>query len=83
MALGKAVVANDHPEQKPIIENSGGGICVPFSETEFAKAIILLLNNPALREKMGTRGKDWVMKNRIYTKIADQVEDRFYRCMGA
>ncbi len=29
MAMGKAVVANDHPEQKRVIEESGAGYCVP------------------------------------------------------
>jgi hypothetical protein len=28
MALGKAVVANDHPDQRMVLEQSGAGICV-------------------------------------------------------
>ena len=83
MALGKAVVANDHPEQKSILQESGAGLCVPFDEAEFAKALLLLLKNPSLREEMGNRGKEWVTANRAYPIIADRVEDTAYRCLRA
>ena len=46
MALGKAVVANDHPEQRRVIEESGAGICVPYAEQPFAAAIVRLLEDP-------------------------------------
>ncbi len=43
MAAGKPVVANDHPEQKRVIEESGAGICVAYDEDAFAAAILSLL----------------------------------------
>ncbi len=46
MAMGKAVVANDHPEQKRVIEESGAGYCVPYEEQPFADAIVKLLKDP-------------------------------------
>ena len=46
MAMGKAVVANDHPEQKRVIEESGAGYCVPYEEQPFADAIVRLLKDP-------------------------------------
>src|SRR5690606_17527731 len=35
MAMGKAVVANDHPEQRLVIEESGAGYCVSWDEAAF------------------------------------------------
>jgi glycosyltransferase involved in cell wall biosynthesis len=81
MALGKSVVANEHPEQKQIIEDSGGGICVAYREAEFADAIVFLLKNPVIKEKMGHMGRKWVFNNRTYSIIADKVERVYYEQM--
>ena len=78
MAVGKAVVANDHPEQKSVIKQSGGGICVSYLETDFAEAVIRLLSNADLARKMGKNGKDWVYQNRTYSKIADLLESAYF-----
>jgi glycosyltransferase involved in cell wall biosynthesis len=77
MAMGKAVVANDHPEQRLVIQNSGGGYCVPWDEQEFANAIVRLLNDPDTARMMGERGRRYVAEHRSYTKIADLVERQF------
>ncbi len=74
MAMGKAVVANDHPEQRLVIEQSGGGYCVPYEEKAFAAAIVRMLNAPDVTRDMGERGRQYVLKHRSYTRIADQVE---------
>jgi glycosyltransferase involved in cell wall biosynthesis len=76
LAMGKAVVANDHPEQRRVIEESGGGICVPYNETAFASAIVRLLEQPALAREMGERGLRYVRAHRVYGVIADAVEQR-------
>lgn len=77
MALGKPVVANDHPEQSQIIAESGAGLCVEWSEQAFAKAIIQLLTNPEQAAEMGQRGPEWVRQHRTYDQIADQVYARY------
>jgi len=76
LAMGKAVVANDHPEQRRVIEESGAGICVPYSETAFASAIAELLRNPQQAREMGERGRRYVRAHRVYSVIADAVERR-------
>ena len=48
MAMGKAVVANDHPEQRSLIEHSGGGFSVPYEEEAFAEAVLRLISDPQL-----------------------------------
>ena len=75
MALGKAVVANDHPEQRLVIAESGAGYCVPWEEPAFAEAIVKLLNaSPAQRAEMGERGRRYAIQHRSYAVIADLVE---------
>lgn len=76
MAIGKAVVANDHPEQKRVIEESGAGLCVPYAEQPFAAAIVSLLQNPDTAQLMGQRGRRYAIEHRSYGVIADTVERR-------
>jgi len=80
MALKKAVVANEHPEQLQVITESGGGICVKYDEKPFAEAIITLLHDPKKAEKMGKCGFEYVQQHRTYSRIAERVESS-YRAM--
>jgi glycosyltransferase involved in cell wall biosynthesis len=74
MAMGKAVVANDHPEQRLVIEQSGGGFCVPYDADAFAGAVLSLLRSPELARTMGERGRQYATAHRDYGSIADAVE---------
>lgn len=74
LAMGKAVVASDHPEQRRVLQESGGGLCVPWDETEFARAIVELMRSPGLARRMGENGRRFVEQNRSYARIADLVE---------
>ncbi len=76
MALGKAVVVTDHPEQQRLIEDSGAGLCVAYDEQAFAAAIATLLQNPKTAQLMGERGRRYAIEHRSYTVIADAVEKR-------
>lgn len=79
LAMGKPVVANDHPEQRLVISESGGGICVPYEENAFADAIVELLGNPQRAIEMGNKGRRYVEKYRTYKTIADVVEGVYLR----
>ena len=74
MAMGKPVVANEHPEQSMVIEQSGAGYCVAWDEDAFAEAIVRLLNAPELATEMGERGRRYVAEHRAYDKLTDLVE---------
>ncbi len=76
LALGKAVVANDHPEQRRVIEESCAGYCVPYEEGPFADALVKLLQDPELASEMGRRGRRYAIEHRSYEVIADTVEKR-------
>lgn len=74
MAMGKAVVANDHPEQSLVIAESGAGICVPYNENAFGNAIADLLNDNDMAKTMGEKGRLYAIQNRSYDIIADNLE---------
>ena len=76
MALGKAVVANDHPEQKEILQECRAGLCVSWNEEEFADAIIFLINNPEEAVKMGNTGQNYITAKRNYNILASIVDEK-------
>ena len=75
--MGRPVVANDHPEQSLVLAESKAGICVPWNESQFAGAIIDLLQNPEQIRAMGRRGRAWVESNRTNNIMADLVESTY------
>jgi glycosyltransferase involved in cell wall biosynthesis len=78
MALGKPVIGTDIADQKEVINNSGGGICVRYDEEEFARAIIELLSNPQKAKEMGVKGREWVVRNRSYDILVNNLEQRYF-----
>ena len=77
MALGRPVVANDHPEQSAILQQSGAGLCVPWGAESFAGAIVELLVDPEKAQDMGVCGPAWVAENRTYDKLAARLHARY------
>lgn len=83
MGIAKPVVANEEtPEHQEVLEQSGGGSLVPFTPEAFACAIIKLLDNPKKADEMGQRGREWVVENRSYEILAQQVEERYLELLG-
>lgn len=81
MGLGLPVVANDNPDQKQVIEESGAGLCVALEGGAFADAVISLLNDPAEMRRMGARGRAYVAQHRGYDSIARRVA-AVYQTLG-
>lgn len=79
MAMGKVVVANDHPEQRLVIKESGGGLCVPYNERAFAEAIATLLSDPEKACEMGKKGRVYVERFRTYDVIAEYVDKEYLK----
>jgi glycosyltransferase involved in cell wall biosynthesis len=82
MMMGKPVVANDQPEQRELIEASGGGLCVPYQEQAFAEAILRVLGDPNAARAMGERGRRHVAATRNYAAIADRVESQLLAALA-
>lgn len=82
MAMGKPVVANDHPEQQQVLAESGAGVCVSWSAVGFASGILQLLRDPAAAQAMGSRGPEYVAQRRSYEVIARDVHERYLQLLG-
>jgi glycosyltransferase involved in cell wall biosynthesis len=76
-ALGVPAVANDNPDQEHILHEGGGGLCVPLSAEEFAKAVCRLLADASLREAMGASGQAYVRARRGYDTLAVQLANKY------
>lgn len=77
MALGKPVVANDHPEQADVLRASGAGLVCGWDEREFADAIIELLKDPQRCKTMGAAGRCYVAEHRTHWAMVDLVAGRY------
>jgi glycosyltransferase involved in cell wall biosynthesis len=77
MALRKAVVANDHPEQTLVVSESGAGIVTPWEERAFADAVVHLLQHEQEARAMGDAGRVFVERHRTHRHMADVVENRY------
>jgi glycosyltransferase involved in cell wall biosynthesis len=78
LALGLAVVANRHPEQRAILRATRSGVCVPWQPRHFARAALWIAKQTdAVRTRMAERGRTWVVQNRDYARIADAVEQKY------
>ncbi|MGH1361675.1 MAG: glycosyltransferase family 4 protein [Burkholderiaceae bacterium] len=77
MAFGKPVVANDHPEHTRVLNQSGGGVCVPWSVEGFANGVLTCLDDPESAREMGRKGREWVLEHRTYDRLAEQVQSLY------
>jgi glycosyltransferase involved in cell wall biosynthesis len=82
MALGKAVVANDHPEQSEVIQQSGAGLLCGWDDEEFAAAIVELLQDPERAAGMGQAGRAFVAARRTHWAMVDLVAERYQHALA-
>lgn len=80
MVCEKPVIGNrEILEIASIIHKSGGGILVDFEEKSFSLGMIKLARDAELLKKMGSYGRDWVIKNRSYEMIAKKIEEIYFQ----
>jgi glycosyltransferase involved in cell wall biosynthesis len=78
LSLELPVVANDHPEQRLVLRQSRGGICVPWGSRYFARAVAWMSRlSPEQRKQMGVRGRQWIKENRSYERIGTMLEEKY------
>jgi glycosyltransferase involved in cell wall biosynthesis len=78
LSLGLPVIANDHPEQRLVLRQSKGGICVPWRSRYFARAVAWMARlNSEQRRDIGARGRQWVKENRSYERIGTMLEQKY------
>jgi glycosyltransferase involved in cell wall biosynthesis len=60
-ACGRPIVATDVPGCREIVRHNDNGLLVPANDrTALANALRQLISDPALRERMGRRGREIV-----------------------
>jgi glycogen(starch) synthase len=77
-ANGKPVIAADIAVSRELVQRGHNGLLVPFGDVEaLAGAISDLLDNPGLREQMGARGQEKVLREyspqTILTRIVNLI----------
>jgi glycosyltransferase involved in cell wall biosynthesis len=81
LALGIPSVANDIPDQKLVIEQSGAGLCVPMEAGAFAAATLQLLNDPELARQFAMRGPTYVKTHRTYDILGRNVAETYKKIL--
>lgn len=74
LALGVPVVCNDNPDQQNVIQATSAGQCVPYTSTDFARAVIALLQlSEHARREMGVSAKRYLARHRDYPALAENL----------
>lgn len=74
LAMGIPAVVSPIPDQRALIEASGGGLCAEFSAEAIARALAELLSHPCAARQMGAKGKRYVLAHRSYEALGTLVE---------
>ena len=73
-ACGKPIVATDVPGCREVVRHRINGLLVaPRNANALADAIVTLLENPELRNELGRRGRDIVVKEFSSTMVTQQT----------
>ncbi len=81
MALGIPSVANDIPDQKRVIAESGAGLCVTMEARPFEAAVLELLNDGALAARFALRGPPYVKTHRTYDILGNNVAKTYKKIL--
>jgi len=84
-SLGMAVpvVANSEiPDQFKVITESGGGECVPYNIPAFTEAVVRFLKDSSMAQLAGQRGREYVVRERSYSKLADDINARYSKLIA-
>lgn len=79
LALGLPVVATDIPDQRELLEQCGGGLCVAFEARSIGQALDQLLSNLPAHRAQAAAARPKVLALRSYEVLAAQVEQRLHQ----
>lgn len=82
LAIGRPVVASEHPDQGRILRESRAGILVPYDCEAWAKAIVRMLGDPENATTMGRRGPPYVRAHRTYEELVPRLEVKYFELLG-
>lgn len=83
MACGDAVVATDVRGNSDVVVSGKTGLLVPKKEPiALANAIICLLENPDLRERLAENARKLIEEEFTWEKVADRVVEAYLKAIG-
>jgi phosphatidylinositol alpha-mannosyltransferase len=78
MAAAVPIVASDNNGYQSVMEHESQGVLVPETDTQaVADALLELLRDPALRQRLGSAGRETALNRFSWDLVGDQIE-RFY-----
>ena len=76
MATGKPVVVSGEPDMHPVIEDDKNGLIVePGNSHQLAHAILKLLEDKNLRERLGSEGRRMVEEKYTWKRNAEKITE--------
>lgn len=82
-ASGRPIVATDVPGCREVVHDERNGLLVPPSQvTELVRALKRLIENPALRQEMGRKGRELVEREFSVERVVEETL-RLYRGLVA
>lgn len=82
LALGKPVVANTHPDQSKVLNESKAGYAVDYTPAAFADAVVKIIQNPDIARDMGIKGKEYVINERSYDVLSNQLVSKYLELLN-
>ena len=83
MALGKPVIATRGGGTIEIVKDQETGFLIePSSPEELARKVEILLNDPLLRVKLGSAGKERIMKEFSIDRMVNKYIDRYTKLLA-
>lgn len=76
LAMGTPVVVTPIPDQKQLVDESGGGVCVDFTPDGLARGIIEMLQDPVASRRKGLEAREFVRSRRDYGVMASELAGR-------
>jgi phosphatidylinositol alpha-mannosyltransferase len=78
MAAAVPIVASDNNGYQSVMEHDSQGVLVPETDTQaFADALLELLRDPSLRQRLGSAGRETALNRFSWDLVGEQIE-RFY-----
>ena len=74
MSFGKPVLVSDAIAQKNLIEKTNSGLVhIEKDAQDFANKVLQLYDNPALRDRLGRKGKQFVYEEFCWEKTSEKL----------
>ncbi|MEK7863587.1 MAG: glycosyltransferase family 4 protein [Chloroflexota bacterium] len=80
---GRPVIGGDIAPLREVITHGVDGLLVPQRVESIADAVITLLDDPSLRQRMGAAGQAKVAERWDWDRVMDRVEDAYGRALGS